>query len=245
MVVLGRRPTTWSTSADSGGWCGWLQELSHWVWSSRCLFLPAMWGNLSVKCFPTLQSVVVLFPGNGNTDQMFHRVIENSILSERTCCQKVLSLLQQRGWLDPSGPELASLRLDSLFCDSGGYSSLGFARTRTFLILIPLPSSKHRVCAGLACFLCVGVHGHLDLLFSITFFTLPWARAYLHSLRHRCSCQHLKSESNYFKDVFPMLEATDCKLNSQCQPVFLPSVVEGKSLAQWSSDLLLKIKIES
>lgn len=37
------------------------------------------------------------FPVSGSTDQMFHRVIENSILSESICCQKVLSLLQQRG----------------------------------------------------------------------------------------------------------------------------------------------------
>jgi len=37
------------------------------------------------------------FPVSGSTEQMFHRVIENSILSESICCQKVLSLLQQRG----------------------------------------------------------------------------------------------------------------------------------------------------
>lgn len=104
--------------------------------------LPATRGKLSVKCFPTLQTLVVVFPGNGSTDQMFHRVIENSILSESICCQKVLSLLQQRGWLDPSGPELASLRLGTLFCDSGSYSSLGFAHTGTFFFksLCPLPN---------------------------------------------------------------------------------------------------------
>lgn len=100
---------------------------------------PATRWDLSRKCFPTLQTVVVLLSGNGSTDQMFHGVIENSILSESVCCQKVLSVLQQRGWLDPPGPELASLRLDALFCDSGSYSSLGFARTGTFFFKSPCP----------------------------------------------------------------------------------------------------------